>query len=237
MAIVFTGATFFTWLRARAHRFAPINLKVNDIIMKNTTSLQKLTLRRTASQKAQRGMSTVQLATGILVGVIALAGSFAGFQYINQAKTNQELIMLGDLKTAVTRYGATLAGTGFTATTATMSILNSLGFFSGSGWTVGGTTAIPTVANQFGGTLTLAAVTNTESLTFTYTNLPSSVCRDLAIRLDPLATVITATPANTGGADSLVKTAGGTLNQANAITGCAGTGNNNRLAFTFNRNS
>jgi hypothetical protein len=206
-----------------------------DIIMKNATSLQKLTLRRTASQKAQRGMSTVQLATGILVGVIALAGSFAGFQYINQAKTNQELIMLGDLKTAVTRYGATLGGTGFTAATATMSILNSLGFFSGSGWTVSGTTTLA-VANQFGGTLTFA-VTDTESLTFTYTSLPSSVCRDLAIRLDPLATVIKATPLNTGGTELDVKTATGVVSQANAITGCAGTGNTNRLAFTFNRNS
>ena len=208
--------------------------------MKNATPLPFALQRRTARPSTQRGITTVQIAIGILVSIIALVGSFGGFQYVAQAKVNTDINILADLKTATVRYGSSLGNGGFTAGNSAMAVLNNLGFFASTGLTVGGSATEPTVKNQYQGAVTvLPAVVadidpGTEGLTFTFADLPSAACRDLALRIDNLAHAIKATPAKTGNA-STVKALGKAMDPVAAATGCAGSGNVNQLAVTFSR--
>jgi hypothetical protein len=208
--------------------------------MKNATSLPIAMKRRTARPSNQRGITTVQVAIGILVSIIALVGSFGGFQYVAQAKVNTDVNYLADLKTATVRYGSSLGAGGFTATNATLSQLNNLGFFNSTGMFVTAGTP-PTVQHQYQGAVTVAVAAiddidlGSEGLNFTFADLPATACRDIALRIDNLAHSIKATPAKTGGTASVVKTKGGTLDPVAAATGCAGTGNVNQLIVTLSR--
>lgn len=76
---------------------------------------------------SQRGFTNVQIAIGILVGVIILLGSLGGYQYINQAKVNNEISNITDLRSATVRYGQ-FTGT-FTSANVTTPILLGLNFF------------------------------------------------------------------------------------------------------------
>ena len=184
----------------------------------------------------QRGITTVQIAIGILVGVIALIGSFGGFQYIAQAKLNLDMNAMQDLKTATARYGSTLGTGGFTTTNVTTAQLNNLGFFAGSGFTVTTTPAL-SVLNQYGGAVSAAVGVVTgdvEDITFTFAGLPSTACRGLALRVDSIAAATAA--ANTAaGTVAPIKAIGGTTDPVAAATNCNGVGNINKLAVTFSR--
>ncbi len=205
--------------------------------MKNVTPLPLALQRRTARPSTQRGITTVQIAIGILVSIIALVGSFGGFQYVAQAKVNTDINILADLKTSTVRYGSTLGPGGFIATTnVTMAQLNNLGFFALTGLTVASDAS---VKNQYNGAVAVAVAANTdiepgtEGLNFTFSGLPSAACRDIASRIDNIAHSIKA-GIKAGGA-VFVKTRGAAVDAVATATNCAGTGNVNELVVTFSR--
>jgi hypothetical protein len=138
----------------------------------------------------QRGFSNVQIAIGILVGVIALIGSLSGFQFINQAKVNNEITALTDLKSSTMRYGQFVPT--FTGNVS-LDTLNEQNFFNSTGFTyVGGTT--PSLTNQWGGAVTIAAGTAAvagDAIDFTFANVPAAACKELVTKVDNIASKIT----------------------------------------------
>ena len=210
--------------------------------MKNVTPLPLALQRRTARPSTQRGITTVQIAIGILVSVIALVGSFGGFQYVAQAKVNTDVAAMLDLKAATQRYGTSLGSGGFTKDNVTTATLINLGFFGSSGFVLSGTIPSQTVANQYGGAVTAAVPTNstdeiatlTEGISFTWNGLPSAACRELALRLDTLALSVQA-KAGSSATFQKVKSLGAAMIPANAATGCASASSDNVLTVTFSR--
>jgi len=179
--------------------------------------------------KAQQGFSNVQIAIGILVGVIMLLGSLGGYQYITQAKVDNEIAILSDLKAATVRYGQ-FAGVLADANT-TASILNGRNFFKGAGLAVTGGADAPTVNNQWGGTVTVAVGTaNTlgDAINFTFTNVPSNACRDLGTKVDNLAAKVQINATTT-------KAVGGRTNPSTVTTKCASDGDSNTITYTLSK--
>lgn len=179
--------------------------------------------------KAQRGFSNVQIAIGILVGVIVLLGSLSGYQYISQAKVNNEITTLGDLKSATVRYGQ-FAGL-FTPANVTEAILNGQNFFNTAGLVVTGAAATPTITNQWGGTVTVAVGTANvagDAIAFTFSNVPGDACRQLGTRVDNVAAVVSINAVNT-------KAAGAPTNVGTVTTQCAAGGAANTLVYTMTR--
>jgi len=177
--------------------------------------------------KKQEGNSSIQVAIGLMVGVILLIGAIGAYQYINQAKVNNDIAELTDLKNSTVRYGQSV-GT-FTSTNSTIAILTSLNFFPNPRVTGSGTAAAA-VTNQWGGAITTALGTvNTagDSLVFTYTGVPTAACRELVTKLDNIATTV-----SVGG--TVTKAAGATTVAATAIPLCV-TGDNQTLAYTMSR--
>jgi PilS N terminal len=178
---------------------------------------------------AQRGFSNVQIAIGILVGVIILLGSLGGYQYISQAKVNNEISTLGDLKAATVRYGQFVGV--FSATNATAAILNGQNFFNGAGLTVTGTAAAPVVTNQWGGVVTIAVGngnTAGDSIDFTFPGVPGDACRDLGTKVDNLAAKVTI-----GG--TVTKAVAAATDPAKVTTQCAAGGQNNTIIYTIQK--
>lgn len=131
----------------------------------------------------QRGFSNVQIAIGILVGVISLLGSLSGFQFINQAKVTNEINALTDLKSSTMRYGQFVPS--FTGNVS-LDTLNEQNFFTASGFTFTGG-ATPSLTNQWGGAVTVAAGTAVvagDAIDFTFTNVPVAACKELATKVD-----------------------------------------------------
>jgi hypothetical protein len=183
--------------------------------------------RARVKRQVQRGFSNVQIAIGILVGVIILLGSLSGYQYIGQVKVNNEISTLGDLKAATVRYGQ-FAGQ-FSATNVTAAILNGQNFYNGAGLSVSGTPAVPVVNNQWGGLVTAAfgtAITAGDSIAFTFTGIPNSACRDLGTKVDNLASSVSINGATT-------KSVGGASLPASVTTQCAATSDNNTIIYTI----
>ena len=177
--------------------------------------------------KKQEGNSSIQTAIALMVGVILLIGAIGAYQYISQAKVNNDLAEIADLKNATVRYGQSV-GT-FTATNDTVAILTSLSFFP-SPRVTGSGTAAAVITNQWGGTIVPSLGTvNTagDSLVYTYTGVPTSACRELVTKLDNIATVVTV-----GGATT--KAAGAATVAATAIPLCVA-GDNQTLAYTMSR--
>jgi hypothetical protein len=178
---------------------------------------------------AQRGFSAIQIAIGILVGVIILLGSLGGYQYIMMAKVNNEISTLGDLKAATVRYGQ-FSGT-FTAVNVTSSILNGQNFFTSSGFTVSGTGAAPIINNQWGGLVTAAKATGIsadDSIAFTFNGVPNTACRELGTKVDNLAISVSINGTAT-------KAAGAATNPATVTTQCAATADANVIIYTMQR--
>jgi hypothetical protein len=202
--------------------------------MRNFSSPAFFPRRQTVRQQAQRGITTVQVAIGILVSVIALVGSFAGFQYVQQAKVNTDVAAMADIKTATMRYGSVLGTNGFTANNSSLTQLISMGFFGSSAFSVTSNTA---VLNQYQGGVSVAIpndlTSNFDGLTFTFAGMPPTSCRDVAMRIDNLATTIRIFNPNSGVTTS-VKPLNGTLDAASVIAGC-GPASNNALIVTFTR--
>lgn len=179
--------------------------------------------------KAQRGFSNVQIAIGILVGVIVLLGSLSGYQYISQAKVNNEITTLGDLKSATVRYGQ-FAGL-FTAANVTEAILNGQNFFNTAGLVVTGAPAAPVITNQWGGTVTVGVGTANvagDAIDFTFSNVPGDACRQLGTRVDNVAAVVSINAGNT-------KAAGAQTNVGTVTTQCATPGDANTIIYTMTR--
>ena len=202
--------------------------------MKNFASPAFCSRRQTARKQAQRGITTVQVAIGILVSVIALVGSFAGFQYVQQAKVNTDVAAMADLKAATMRYGSVLGTNGFHTGNSSLPQLISMGFFGSSAFSVSGTTA---VLNQYQGPVSVAIPndlgSNFDGLAFIFQGMPATSCRDVAMRIDNLAATIWGGGANS--ATHQIKPLNGTVDPGTAIIACSGTGSTNMLRVTFTR--
>lgn len=147
-----------------------------------TSTSQKI--KKITRRARQKGISTVQVAIGIMVSVIVLLGAIGGYQYVNQGKVGNEIAAISDLKVATVKYGSSVGS--FTASNTPVDTLNTWGFWNNSAftWSSG------SVANQWGGSVTVSAPT-TSSLSFTFSAVPQSACIDLAGKLDNVADSIT----------------------------------------------
>lgn len=160
----------------------------------------------------QRGFSNVQIAIGILVTIILLLGALSGYQYIQQAKVNNEVSALTDLRAATVRYGQFAAP--FNANNANIPVLANLNFFESSGFAVDRVANPATVSNQWGGLVTVAVANNGNALAFTFNGVPRDACRELGTKLDNIATDISIDGVAT-------KVAGGRSNPALVAANCA----------------
>ena len=197
--------------------------------MKALNQLFKQKQNQVLNHENEKGFSNVQIAIGILVGVIILLGALGGYQYVSQAKVNNELSTLGDLKSATVRYGQ-FAGT-FAAANVTLQILNGQNFFSSSGLTNSGTAAAPVINNQWGGTVTAASATANQagdSIAFTFTAVPGNACRDLGTKVDNLAAAV-----SIGG--TATKAVGAASVPLTVTTQCAAGGDNNTIIYTITK--
>lgn len=171
---------------------------------------------QSAKLKAQKGFSNVQIAIGILVGVIVLLGSLAGYQYINQAKVNNEVNLLNDLRNATVRYG-NFVGT-FSGTNVTTAILTGMNFFPNG------------AVNNFGGSIVPAVGTiNTagDSIQFTFNGVSTYGCKQIATMVDNTAAIVTINGTTT-------KAAGAATVPATVGTACAA-GDANVIIYTISR--
>jgi len=171
--------------------------------------------QRYSTHTKQRGYTNIQLAIGMIVAVLILLGSIAGYKYIDQSKVNNELTILTDLKAATTRYGQ-FTGT-FTSSNMTTAILTGLNFFPNNSTT-----------NQWGGTISAAVGTTSvagDSIDFTFTNVPTYACKELGTKVDNIASIVTIGSTKT-------KAAGAASTPLSVTTACA-TGDNNTIIYTL----
>ena len=176
----------------------------------------------------EAGVTNTQVAIVTLVGVILLLGSLGGFQYIGQAKVSNEIATLSDLRAATVRYGQTV-GT-FTTTNLTVPILAGFNFFASSGLSVSGTGTTTAVANQWGGTVSPSVGTSAtlgDSITFTFSGVSSSACKELGTKVDKLASTVSINSVQT-------KAVGAATLAAGVLTNCKAT-DDNSVAYTFLR--
>lgn len=184
-------------------------------------SIKKMIQKRRI--EAQKGVSNVQIAIGVLVAVVALLGAVGGYIYVNSAKVNNEIQVLSDIKANTVKFGQSV-GT-FTADNSAIGTLIGLAFFNNP---LLATTAT-TVTDQWGGAVTVApGTTNTagDSLTFTFAGIPSHACAELALRVDAIATTVSVNGTST-------KSVGVASNPATVATKCAAAVNS--IAYTFSR--
>ena len=176
----------------------------------------------------EAGVTNTQVAIVTLVGVILLLGSLGGFQYIGQAKVSNEIATLSDLRAATVRYGQ-FAGT-FTSTNVTVPILAGFNFFASSGLSVSGTGTTTAVANQWGGTVTVAVGTNAtagDAIDYTFSGVSTAACRELGTKVDNIVSKVTI-------GSTVTKAVGGASNSATVVTACA-SGDNNSMTYTIAR--
>jgi hypothetical protein len=130
----------------------------------------------------QRGVSNIQVAIVVLVGILLLLGGLSGYRYIEQAKINNEIQTITDVRASVIRFGAFRDLTGMDENTAATE-----GFFANTTIRqVGG--LVPGVFNQWGG---LVTVTGTATgITLTQAGVPGAACIDLVTRLDGVANTV-----------------------------------------------
>jgi hypothetical protein len=162
-----------------------------------------------------------------MVGVVLLIGAVGAYKYINQAKINNEIAELNDLKVATIRYGQSVGD--FTSTNVTIPVLAQMNFFPASN--VSGTGTNTAVKNQWGGAVTVSGTNATDYIKLIYAGMPIDVCRDLAIKLDNTVAKIT----SSDGTTTTVKAVGAKASVANAITACGNTENSATLMYWFSR--
>ena len=176
----------------------------------------------------QAGVTNTQVAIVVLVGIILLLGALGGYQYIGQAKVNNEISMLSDLKAATVRYGQ-FAGT-FTSTNVTTPTLASLNFFASSGMAVKGVGSTTAVSNQWGGTVVPAfgtSVSAGDAIEYTFNGVSTYACKELATKVDNIASKVTINLTPT-------KLAGTATDSSLVGTACAA-GDNNTMVYTIAR--
>lgn len=192
------------------------------------THLSRSKYTRSALRKNQQGFSNVQIAIGILVSVIILLGSLGGFQYVEQAKVNNEVSVITDLKAATVRYGQFAAP--FTGDNV-KAILNGQNFFRSSGISVTGTAAEPVMTNQWGGLVTVAfgtSVNEGDSIDFTFGSVPNSICNDIATKLDTIVEQIKI-------GNVVTKAVGNPTDPLAVTTACSGGNDQNTITYTIKR--
>jgi len=154
-------------------------------------------LHKANTKSKQAGYTNVQLAIGVLVSVIAVLGAISGYTYLNQAKVNNEIALIGDLRANTSKFIST-QGLGVT-TTPLISTLANLGFFP-TNLVTGIGTAGATVSNQWGGAITVASARGdgvavdathpSDSIAYTFTNVPDAACRILGVSLDSVVSAL-----------------------------------------------
>jgi hypothetical protein len=184
----------------------------------------KLTLAR------QKGFNNVQIAVGILVAVVTMLGSLGSYVYVSQAKVNNEISELNDLQSNTVRYGAAISSA-FTSSNMTLAILSGINFFPSS--RVSGSSTTPVVSNQWGGAITVAVGTinsSGDSIAFSYTGVPDYACKEIATKVDNIASIITVNSV-------VVKSNGSASSAATVGTACGSTGNtnNNTMIYTISK--
>lgn len=146
---------------------------------------------RAQSRSRQRGMSMLQIAIVIVIGgIFAIAAVVYGVRYIGRAKVSNEITAVSDLRTNTVNYGSRV-GT-FTTANSSMVALVGQSFFPAN--LVGGSATAPTVANQWGGSVSVSVGTLSspgDSLTFSSSGIPNAACTELGTSLDTIAGVIT----------------------------------------------
>lgn len=180
----------------------------------------------------QAGYTNVQIAIGVLVSVIAVLGAISGFTYLNQAKVNNEIALIGDIRANTSKFIST-QGLGVTTAPAIATLAN-LGFFP-TNLVTGIGTAGATVANQWGGAITVAtargdgvavdATHPSDSIAYTFTNVPDAACRILGVSLDSVVSALKI------GATQIKTTLAPTSSPATVGTSC--TGNANTMVYTI----
>ncbi len=182
----------------------------------------------------QRGYTNVQLAIGVLVSVIAVLGAINGYAYLNQVKVSNEISMLGSLRANTSRLIG-IQGIGFTSTPS-ISTLANLGFFPTNLVSSIGT-AGATVANQWGGSIVVAAARAdgvavdathpSDSIAYTFSNIPDAACRILGVSLDSVVSALKI-------GNTPIKTTLAPISSPSTVgTSCTGTGNANTMTFTL----
>lgn len=188
--------------------------------------------RSLSKNTRQAGYTNVQLAIGVLVSVIAVLGAISGYTYLNQAKVNNEIALIGDLRANTSKFIST-QGLSVT-TTPVISTLANLGFFP-TNLVTGIGTAGATVSNQWGGSISVTSARGdgvavdathaSDSIAYTFTNVPDAACRILGVSLDSVVSAMKI------GAVSIKTTLLPTTTPATVGTSC--TGNANVLVYTI----
>lgn len=181
---------------------------------------RKICIARAAKEG---GFTTLQLTIGLAVVALAIAGAIAGIQKMEQAKANDELNELGDLKLQVAQYAASRGGD-FTGVDT-----NLCGNYFFDKARVSGTGASTKISNRWKGTITCAPATSistNDSLAFTYTGVPAYGCKRVM-------QMVKAESVTIGGTS--VKALGGNLDESTAITQCDAGSDNATVVYTFAR--
>ena len=144
-----------------------------------TTRIQRI------AQKRQAGVSNIQIMLAILIGAILLLGGLGLTRWIDKTKVNNDLAELSELKARTVTYGSQHGGT-FAGFTQEMAI--GFDFFPSN--RISGAVGSRVIQNQWKGQITVVPHTiniANDGLLYTYTGVPSSACKDLAMQAGTIA--------------------------------------------------
>lgn len=176
--------------------------------------------------KKQYGNALIPTIIAIIITAILAAGAVIGLKWIDDAKVSNELEELASLKTATIKQGVSMGGNFASIDAPTLAQLN---FFPNVRVTGSGSSTV--ILNQWKGTITAAPTTTistSDSIAFTYTGVPTYACRALVQDAANIAIAI-----SVGG--TVVKSNGGTLNLATALSQCTAGADNVTMIYTFSR--
>lgn len=172
--------------------------------------------------RAQRGISLPLLALFIgIASIFVIVAIIYGTRYFQQAKAQNEITALSDLKVNVVSYGSRVGV--FTNDNTTAAVLIGQGLFPLG--LVNGTT----ISNQWGGTVTPAMGTLAsagDSISFDTTSIPGAACRIIGTSLDDVAGRIEIN-------GTLTKALGARTNPADVNTACSN--ENNTMTLVVGR--
>lgn len=176
----------------------------------------------------QRGNMIVTAAVSLGIMAIITLGAMKGFDKYQDAKVNNEIQELADLRNETVKYGQAI-GVPFDATSAATSTLAGLNFWDKKQLTGSGSSTV--VSNQWGGTITSAVGTINnagDSINYTYTGIPEYACKAIGTKIDAIASKI-----SVGG--TVVKGVGAKTNAVTLATQCDAGNDNNTMLYTLAR--
>jgi hypothetical protein len=182
---------------------------------------------RRTSLKYQAGISNIQIMVGVLISAILILGGIGLIRYIDKAKVNNDLSELTELKARTVAYASSHGGN-FAGFTQELAI--GLDFFPPN--RVSGATGSRVVANQWKGNITVAPGTASvanDALSFAYSGVPSSACKELVLQVGNIASVITINGTTN------VKMNGAAINEAAAIAACDAGADNASIAYALTK--